>query len=50
MDNGTSSEKLNKWIGTNVLQHCRAGQQSLHMINKELATQLLLTNYKDLVK
>ena len=28
MDNGTSSKKLNKWIGTNVLQHCRAGQLS----------------------
>ena len=28
MDNGTSSEKLNKGIGTNVSQHCRAGQQS----------------------
>ena len=25
MDNGTSSENLSKWIGTNVLLHCRAG-------------------------
>ena len=47
MDNGTSSEKLNKWIGTNALQHCRAGQQSLHMIYKQLA---MLTNYWDLAK